>query len=339
VKWLITGGCGFIGTNLIRKLVAEREHSIRIIDNLSVGRREDLAAACRFSEGSAPPVGSQPLHPGVGGSLPELIVGDILDAQLALEVARGMDVIVHLAANTGVGPSVENPRADCRVNVMGTLNYLEAARYNDVRRFVFASSGAPVGECRPPIHEEVVPHPVSPYGASKLCGEAYCSAYHKTYGVETVALRFGNVYGPFSGHKSSVVARFIGQAMAGESLEVYGDGKQTRDFVHVNDLVAAIRMAASKQAVGGEVFQIATSTETAIVELLELLLPVLAQAGFPDIEVRYAAPRLGDVRRNFSDTSKARKMLGWQPVIELKEGLKQTVAWFLDKRTAKDRLG
>ena len=142
-----------------------------------------------------------------------------------------------------MGPSVENPRLDMECNVIGTLNMLEGARMHKVKRFIFASSGAPIGECEPPIHEEMAPHPVSPYGASKLAGEGYCSAYFRTFDVETIALRFGNVYGPGSGHKNSVVAKFIRQAMQGETLEIYGDGKQTRDFIYIDDLIQAICLA------------------------------------------------------------------------------------------------
>ncbi len=233
-------------------------------------------------------------------------MGDILDEDLALRAAEGADAIVHLAANTGVMPSIENPRADCMSNVIGTLNYLEAARLNGVGRFVFASSGGTtIGDAEPPIHEEMVPHPVSPYGASKLSGEGYCSAYSGTFGVDTVALRFGNVYGPLSGHKNSVVARFIKRATEGEVLEIYGDGTQTRDFIYVGDLIRAVRLAATVEGVGGEVFQIATSAETTVRELTDRLLPVLASAGIGDVEVRNAEARRGEVRRNYADTSKA----------------------------------
>jgi UDP-glucose 4-epimerase len=255
-------------------------------------------------------------------------VGSILDEQGVLRATEGADVIVHLAANTGVAPSVEDPRADCVTNVIGTLNCLEAARTFGVERFVFASSGAPIGECVPPIHEELAPHPVSPYGASKLAGEGYCSAYFRTFGVATVALRFGNVYGPNSGHKSSVVAKFIRSAMAGVPLEIYGDGGQTRDFIYIADLVRAIRAAASVEGVGGEIFQIATSAETTVSELVTRLLPALEEAGFSDVPTFFGLPRVGDVRRNFSDTRKAAERLGWRAETELDEGLSRTVRWF-----------
>jgi len=326
VNWLVTGGCGFLGTSFVRSLLKEGGHSVRVVDNLTVGTRDDLASAGRFSESPAEEVGPM----GTGAAEIELVAGDILDEALALRAAEGADVIVHLAANTGVAPSVEDPRKDCLSNVIGTLNYLEAARHGGVKRFVFASSGAAVGEVEPPLHEELASHPVSPYGSSKLSGEGYCSAYHRTFGVETVALRFGNVYGPLSGHKNSAVARFIKRAMEGETLEIYGDGTQTRDFIYIGDLIRAIKLSATVEAVGGEVFQIATSSETSVQELLDKLLPILASAGMKDVEVRRTAPRLGDVQRNYSDTSKADRLLGWRAEVALDEGLRRTVEWFMD---------
>jgi len=330
VKWLITGGCGFIGVNLVRRLAAQGKHAIRIVDNLSGGTRDDLAAVSVFTEVSPAQIPAPPLSPLPGSALPELVVGDVLDDQLMVKVSRGMEVIVHLAANSGVASSVANPRWDCLTNVMGTFNGLEAAWKNGIRRFVFASSGAPVGECQPPIHEEVVPRPVSPYGASKLCGEAYCSAYYRTFGVETVALRFANVYGPFSRHKNSVVAKFIRQAITGERLEVYGDGCQTRDFIYVDDLAEAVILAAVGDAIGGEVFQIGTGFETTVTELMGLLLPLLNKAGLRNAGARYGPPRLGDVRRNFTDPSKAQKQLGWRAEVALADGLTRTVQWFVN---------
>jgi len=321
MKWVITGGCGFLGSSLIRQLIAEGGNSIRVIDNLSVGTRADLAGVCDFTEVTAPGK--------IAGTDVELVVGDILDEQLALQVCQGADVIVHFAANTGVGPSVENPRMDCVTNVIGTFNYLEAARHNRVKRFVFASSGAPVGECEPPIHEEKVPHPVSPYGASKLAGEGYCSAYFRTFGIETVALRFGNVYGPGSGHKNSVVAKFIKQAMKGESLEIYGDGSQTRDFIYIDDLVRAVQLAAKTPGVGGEIFQIATSAETSVSELLESMILVFKEKGIAVPQLRYSEARLGDVRRNYSDTSKAKLLMDWGSKVDLHQGLKKTISSFI----------
>jgi UDP-glucose 4-epimerase len=175
----------------------------------------------------------------------------------------------------------------------------------------------------------MAPSPASPYGAGKLAGEAYCSAFHGTFGIETISLRFSNVYGQGSGQKNSVVAKFIRQAMGGETLEIYGDGKQTRDFIYIDDLIRAIVLSVTKDGVDGETFQIATNTETTISELVNRLLPALEDLDFQEIGVCHSKPRAGDVKRNFSDTSKALKRLGWTPEINLSEGLKRTVEWFV----------
>lgn len=322
MNWLITGGCGFIGTSLIKSLLEDGgEHNIRVLDNLTTGTREDLANVCQYSE-----IDGDIKQPSNGI---ELIVGDILDEKLSIEVTKDIDVIVHLAANTGVGPSVEDPRSDCMANVIGTFNYLDAARINSVPRFVFASSGAPAGEVEPPIHEELPPHPVSPYGASKLAGEGYCSAYSKTFGIQTVMLRFGNVYGPGSLHKSSVVAKFIRQALNGETLEIYGDGTQTRDFIYIDDLIKALRLAVTTENIGGEAFQIASNQETTVGEITAKLVAILEKHGVKGIKVINGENRLGDVKRNYSDTSKAKDRLGWQPTMTQEEGLTRTVEYFV----------
>ncbi|PCJ18116.1 MAG: epimerase [SAR86 cluster bacterium] len=328
MKWLITGGCGFIGTSLIRTLQDEGGHYIRVLDNLSTGTRDDLALVAGFAEKNSAQLTAN------AGQV-ELVIGDILDETITQAVASGMDIIVHLAANTGVGPSVEDPRKDCMANVLGTFNMLEATRHNQISRFIFASSGAPAGEVEPPIHEELPPHPVSPYGASKLAGEGYCSAYKRSFGIDTVALRFGNVYGPGSVHKSSVVAKFISQALDGEALEIFGDGAQTRDFIFIDDLTRAITLAATVENIGGETFQIASNHETTVSEMTRLLVEILQQTVAEKINVFNGENRVGDVRRNYSDITKARTRLGWKPEMTLREGLEATINYFLNKRTNK----
>lgn len=323
MKWLITGGCGFLGTSVIRHLNKEKKHAFRVLDNLTVGKREDLADVLAFDEIIA---SDNLCAPEIGQC--QLIIGDIRNQEMTHQTAKDMDVIIHFAANTGVPNSVENPRLDMECNVIGIFNMLEAARNRSVKRFVFASSGAPAGEVEPPIHEELPAHPVSPYGASKLAGEGYCSSYFKTFGIDTVSLRFGNVYGPGSTHKSSVVAKFIKQALDGEKLEIYGDGGQTRDFIYIDDLVNAVILAALKPGIGGEVFQIATNRETTVNEMLQQLLGVFAEIGIDKPEVKYTDTRLGDVKRNFSDTSKAKSKLSWVPQTELQNGLIKTVEYF-----------
>jgi len=324
MNFLVTGGCGFIGVNLIRHLLQmEAGYKTRVVDNLSVGTREDLAMVGDFVQIGKGGIGESPVH-ALG-----LAVADIRDGKFAFLACKGIDVVIHLAANTGVIPSIEDPRGDCEANVMGTLNYLEAARRNGVRRFVFASSGAPLGEQEPPIHEEMVPHPISPYGASKLAGEGYCSAFHGSFGLETVVLRFGNVYGPYSTHKGSVVAKFIKHILADEPLPIYGDGTQTRDFIYVEDLIDAILLAVKQPGIGGETFQIATHREHTVVEVAEEL-NCLAKAHLGrESKILYEKERKGEVKRNYSDISKARRLLGFQPKYDLAMGLKETFLWFL----------
>ena len=330
MRWLVTGGCGFIGRNLVRRLISRHDLTLRIVDNLTVGTAEKLAFITDFETIDAASPGHRPST----NAKVELIVGDIRDEALAVRAAEGADVIVHLAASTGVGPSVADPRFHCTTNVIGTLNYLEAARNCGVKRFVFASSGAPIGECSPPIHEELAPHPVSPYGASKLAGEGYCSAYSRSYGIGAVALRFGNCYGLFSDHKQSVVAKFIREALIGAPWEIYGDGQQTRDFIFVDDIANAIELAGTVSGIGGEIFQIATNTETSVLELAKRLAAILAARGIKPPAIRRRASRTGDVKRSFSDTVKAQARLGWQKIVALDQGLNRTIDWFLAEKSA-----
>jgi len=323
MRWLITGGCGFLGTSVIKQLVKEGKHSFRILDNLTVGTRDDLAEVINFTE-----LKSSKNFPDLNDGNCQLIVGDIRDAEVTNDVAQNIDAIIHFAANTGVPNSVADPRLDMECNVIGIFNMLEAARLNQIKRFVFASSGAPAGEVEPPIHEELPPHPVSPYGASKLAGEGYCSSYFNTFGIDTVSLRFGNVYGPRSKHKSSVVAKFIRLAMDGQSVEIYGDGSQTRDFIYIDDLVDAVLKAGNVKGIGGETFQIATAKETTLNELMELLIPALEEKNI-SLNISYGEKRLGDVMRNFSDTSKAKSILGWEPKMILDKGIRTTILSFI----------
>lgn len=304
MKILVTGGAGFVGANLVRHLLAVG-HDVRILDNFSTGRRENLT-----------------------GLATEIIEGDILDMDTVSHAVKDTEAVVHLAAHTGVIPSIERPGDDMRINVVGTLNLLCACRDLGVRRFVFASSNAPMGSQEPPYHEGLVPRPLSPYGASKLAGEGYCSAFHGSYGTETVVLRFTNVYGPHSTHKTSVVAQFIRRLRSGQPLIIYGDGQQTRDFFFTDDLSQAVRLALEADKIGGELFQLGSGVETSINALSAMLLEL---SGRSDLGVEYAPARPGEILRNYSDLSHARTALGYQPQVPLLEGLGQTWRWFEDQ--------
>lgn len=303
-SYLVTGGCGFIGVNLLSALVA-RGDRVRVLDNLSLGKREDIE-----------PFGV------------ELQVGDIRDYEAVVKACEGMNTVVHLAADTRVMDSISNPQLNFEVNAVGTMNVLRACREAGVKKMIFASTGGAIlGEQEPPVHERMAPRPLSPYGASKLAGEGYCSAFYGSYGLNTVALRFSNVYGPYSYHKGSAVAEFFKKLMEGESLTVYGDGKQTRDFLYVGDLVEAVLLA-DKADVPGEVFQISSGRETSIATLLETM-----KAGIPNlkIEVHHEPARAGEILRNYGDIGKAKRMLGYEPKMPLGEGLRKTWEWFTAK--------
>ncbi len=298
---LVTGGCGFIGSNLVRRLAA-RGVRLRLLDNLSVGTRDTL-----------PP-----------GSGVDLIVGDIRDGAVVARAVEGVEAVVHLAASTGVSDSVSDPASDFDANVVGTFNLLRASVAASVRRFVFASSNAAIGEHPPPVDELRVPRPISPYGAGKLAGEGYCAAFAAAYGLQTFVLRFSNVYGPGSTHKTSVVARFIREGLQKGAVTVYGDGRQTRDFLYVEDLCSAVEAALAATG-SGEVFQIASGTETTVLTLVATLKAVAAR----DFDVVFAPARAGDIARNVSDISKATRLLGYRPVVPLEDGLRRTCDWFL----------
>lgn len=244
----------------------------------------------------------------------------------------GVEAVVHLAGRTGVMPSIADPEDDCDVNVRGTLLLLRAAVRRKVKHFIVASSSAPIGAHPPPMHERLPPRPTSPYGASKLAMEGYCSAFHASYGLPTVALRFSNCYGPGSRNKSSVVAQFVRRLIAGESLTIYGDGEQTRDFIFVDDLCAAIESVLGQESgapsVGGEIYQVATGIETSLNRLVAMLGELMAERGLPPINVQREPARRGEVPRSYADISKFVRTFGYQPATTLQAGLRETWEYF-----------
>ncbi|MBI1735085.1 MAG: GDP-mannose 4,6-dehydratase [Candidatus Rokubacteria bacterium] len=300
---LVTGGAGFVGANLVRAL-SERGYAVTVLDDVSRGRLEYL-----------------------DGVEHEFVKGDIREPDLVGRLVSASDAVVHLAAQTGVPGSLASPRNDCELNVLGTLGLLEAVRHAGAdgrsRRFVFASSNAPLGRQKPPATEDKAALPISPYGASKLAGEAYCLAYHGSWGLGTVVLRFGNIYGPYCAHKQSVIAKFFGDLERRGRITIEGDGGQTRDFVYVGDLCRAI-VRALESDVSGEVFQIAAGVETSIRELAQLVGETVGR----DVDMTFEAARQGDIRQNYSAIEKARRVLGWTPETSLRDGLRETWTWW-----------
>ena len=260
---------------------------------------------------------------GRGGGYDEIVEGDVLDLAALQRAASDCRYVVHLAAQAGVAASVADPLRDSEINVRGTLHVLLAARDAQVDGLVFASSSAPLGDVEPPAHERMPARPKSPYGASKLAGEGYCSAFHGSYGLPTVALRFTNVYGPFSYHKGSVVAAFCKQAADGQPLVVYGDGTQTRDFVYVEDLCDGIA-AAVTCGEGGIVLHLGSGTETPVIDVATSVIDKFGLDG----SIEHHPERAGDILRTSADISRARDLLGFAPNTSLDAGLDKTVAWF-----------
>jgi UDP-glucose 4-epimerase len=296
---LVTGGAGFIGANLVRALIASGER-VRVLDDMSVGTAGYL-----------------------DGLDLELEVGEIGDAEVAFRACADCSAVVHLAARSAVLESVADPWPTFETNARGTLTLLRAAVDAGVERFILASSNAALGEYEPPLDEKKVPRPISPYGASKLAAEGYCSAFHGSYGLRTISLRFANAYGPFSHHKTSVVAKFTKALLAGEGLTIYGDGSQTRDFIFVDDIVAAV-MNSLAADVGCEVLQIATGHETSVRELVALLGEITSK----DVVLEWLPQPSGEIRRNYASIERAGACLGWRPKVRLREGLEATVAAF-----------
>lgn len=299
---LVTGGCGFVGANLLRFLSERTSWRLRVVDDLRKGPREHVP------EGLA-----------------EVIVGDVADPAVLAGALEGVDAVIHLASETGVVPSVEDPVRDFEGNLLPTFRLLEACRTRGIGRLVFASTGAAVGEVPPPIHEEVVPKPLSPYGAGKLAGEAYCHAFAASFGMGTASLRFSNVYGPFSLHKrGNAVPQFIKRCLTGRDIVVYGDGSQTRDFVYVEDLCDCIHRAAVRDGIAGEIFQVATGIETPIIDLARLVQKVTGAEN----EIVFEPRRPGEVYKSRADISKARRVLGFEPRVPLEEGIRRTAEWY-----------
>jgi UDP-glucose 4-epimerase len=299
---LVTGGCGFIGANLVRFLRERTPWRVRVIDNLQTG---------------------DPGH--VPQKLAEVVVGNVADGAALEPALEGIDAVIHLASTTGVVPSVEDPVWDFEGNPLPTFRLLDACRRRGIDRVVFASSGATLGEAPPPVNEEVLPRPLSPYGAGKLVGEGYCQAFAASYGMQTAALRFSNVYGPFSlRKKGNAVPNFIRRCLSNEPMVIYGDGTQTRDFIYVDDLCDCIHRATTTDGLAGDVFQVAMGVETAIADLAELVQKVTGA----ESEIRFEPKRAGEIHRSWADISKARRVLGFNPQVDLEQGITQTVDWY-----------
>jgi UDP-glucose 4-epimerase len=310
-KIVVTGGAGFIGSSLARALIA-RGDEISVLDNFSTGRRENLQD--------------------LAGTL-AVVEGDILDAALLDRVFAGAEVVFHEAAIPSVPRSLAAPLASHNANATGTLNVLEAARRCQVRRVVYAGSSSAYGEPPSlPVVETMAPAPLSPYAVSKLAGEQYCRVYARVFGVQTVILRYFNVFGPRQDPNSqyaAVIPRFITSALAGLSPTVYGDGEQSRDFCFIDNVVEANLRAADAEGASGKVFNIACGSGTSLNRILALLGESLGRP----VAAHYEPARPGDVRHSLADISQAKAVLGYTAPVDFLTGLARTLAWFGQQRS------
>lgn len=301
-KMLITGGTGFIGSNLIANLIKCGTYDIVVVDKKPFEpSQKALAEKIHF------------LH------------GDICNKVLLRSAMSEIDIVVHLAADTRVIDSIKNPKQNFDVNVIGSFNLLQLSQEFGVSRFINASTGGAIlGEAFPPVHEKMPANPLSPYGASKLAVEGYCSAFAGSYGMKTVSLRFSNVYGIGSFHKGSVIAHFYKLILDGTPLTVYGDGSQTRDYIYVGDIVDGIKKAACYEGAG--VLQLGTGIPTSLNDLLGLISKTVEPIKMP--HVNFEPKRAGEIHTTYGDITLAKNKLGFNPQTSLSEGLALTWDWF-----------
>ncbi|MDE2509556.1 MAG: SDR family oxidoreductase [Elusimicrobia bacterium] len=309
--WLVTGGAGFIGSHLVEGLVLRGER-VRVLDNLSTGRLDKLKS--------------------VRGSF-EFVKGDLTRPADCAKACRGATYVLHQAAIRSVPKSMDRPLPSNEANVTGTLNMLVAARDAKVKRFVYASSSSAYGGCNVyPQREDMRPQPLSPYAVSKLAAEHYAIVWAKSFGLETVSLRYFNVFGPRQDPESlysAVVPKFMEQALTGVPLDVHWDGLQSRDFTHVDNVVAANILAAKAPSrVSGEVFNVANNSTHSLLDMIGVIEKIVGRK----LPRRHHPMRAGDVRKTWADNRKIRRVLGYKPVKGFEEGLRETWDWFIQGR-------
>jgi UDP-glucose 4-epimerase len=302
-RYLVTGGAGFIGSHLASTLL-DRGQQVRILDNFATGLRENVALCAAA----------------------EVIEGDVRSYHIVAEAMAGVEYVLHQAALPSVPRSVRDPITSNDVNVVGTLNVLQAARDAGVRRLVYASSSSVYGENPElPKHEGMAPAPISPYAVSKLAGEHYCRAFTRLYGLETVMLRYFNVFGPRQNPHSeyaAVVPKFVRILLDGGRPTVFGDGSQSRDFTYVENVVTANLLACQATGVAGRVFNVATGRCVSLLDMLRMMGELTGRRPDPV----FAAARPGDIEHSFASITAARDALGYEPAVDVAEGLRRTVA-------------
>jgi len=306
-KFLVTGGAGFIGSHIVERLVQDGAQ-VRVVDNLSTGRIERLGHLL---------------------SAIEFVEGDLANESTANEAVDGMDFVVHQAAIPSVQRSLSDPIATNRANVVGTLNLLESCRRVGVRRFVYAASSSAYGNTEVlPKQEDMAPNPMSPYALQKYVGERYCKLYFELYGLETISLRYFNVFGPGQdphSEYSAVIPKFINCLLNNQPITIYGDGEQSRDFTFIENVIEANMLALNAAAAGGQMCNVGCGERISLNRLVVLLEREIAGSA----RVIHVEPKLGDVRHSLAAVDRARALLNYQPKIGVEEGLRRTIASYL----------
>jgi nucleoside-diphosphate-sugar epimerase len=305
---LVAGGAGFIGSHIVDKLI-DANAKVTVIDNLFAGKLENIEQHKKNKNF-------------------RFIKGDIRNLKLVKETVNGVDFVINVAAVVSVPRSVENPLLTNDVNVKGALNLLKASLDSDVKRFIQTSSASVYGDTEKlPIREDFAPNPISPYAASELAAENYAKVFYQVYGLETVCLRYFNVFGPRQEYSaySGVISIFVNQLLRNQPPTILGDGEQTRDFVFVEDVVSANLLALTKKEATGEVFNISTGKAISINKLVQIMQEITGKTKLKPI---YKEARPGDIRHSYACIDKARKVLGYEPIIPLEVGLKKLVDWY-----------
>ena len=304
---LITGGAGFIGSNMVRFLL-EKGEKVRVLDNFETGKRENLTEVADQIE---------------------FIEGDIRDMNTVRRAVVGTEVVYHLAALGSVPRSVKDPVKSHDVNVNGTLNMLVAARDVKVRRFIFASSSSVYGQSKVlPQHEGLLLAPISPYGATKVAGEVYCRVFYETYGLQTISLRYYNVFGPRQDPTSQYAAAiplFVSALLRDRAPTIFDDGQQSRGFTYIDNVMQANRLAAEAEETHGEAINISTSTAVTVNKVVQTIQKLLRKERIKPV---YAPPRPGDIKHSLADVALAKKVIGYEPFVNFEEGIAKAIGWY-----------
>ena len=324
-KILITGGNGFIGLKLINYIIKKnKNYHIRIIDNLSTSKIDEIKKLNFFIKFNS----FKKLKSNKRGIF--FCKADILNKNVVSDALKDIDIVVHLAANAGVAKSISDPIFDMANNILGTLNILESVQKNKIKKFIFSSSNAVIGKTNKRINEKTDKSPTNPYGVSKLSCETYINTFSELYKIPSIILRFGNVYGPGSINKTSIIPKFIKKIQKKEICFIYGDGNQTRDFIYIDDLINAIYKSIDLKLKNCEIFQISNGKQTSVKEISE----IISNQFFNILKIKpifkYSKERIGDVKKNYSSIKKANNILKWYPKVDLEDGIKKTITFFLD---------